>query len=154
VRCRQPRAAHKAPAASLLGGRCRNGFLRRGWGLRLELFFAAQLGTKNRPQRELLGRAHPGKFGGAYLRHDQSVILVFQHQASLRLDRPHRGLAASQLKPIPSACLTPAFRAGSRPVERGKDMLARLTRKRRSTLPPGYAIKHLVLAPPAARAAP
>jgi hypothetical protein len=64
-----------------------------------------------------------------------------------------RGLA-SQLKPIPSACLTPAFRPGSRPVERGKDMLARLTRKRRSTLPPGHAIKHLVVGRPAATAAP
>jgi hypothetical protein len=88
------------------------------------------------------------------LRHHQSAILVSEHQASLRLDRPHRGFEASRLKPLPSACLTPAFRAGSRPEERGKDMLARLTRKRRSTLPPGYAIKHLVLGRPAATAAP
>jgi len=35
-------------------------------------------------------------------------------------------------------------------VEWGKDVLARLTRKRRSTLPPGYAIKHLVFGQPAA----
>jgi hypothetical protein len=61
------------------------------------------------------------------------------------------GIAA---KADPFRLLDAGFSGGSRPVERGKDRLARLTRKRRSTLRPGYAIKHLVLTPPAAKAAP
>jgi hypothetical protein len=79
---------------------------------------------------------------------------LYSSTGVLRLEPPRRGLAASQRKPIPSACLTPAFLAGLKPAESGKDVLARVTRKRCSTLPPGYAIKHLVLAPPAATAAP
>jgi hypothetical protein len=63
-------------------------------------------------------------------------------------------LAASRSKPIPSTCLAPALRAGPRALEWGRDLLARLTRKRRSTLARGYAIKDLVFRAPAAAAPP
>ena len=147
LRGASPTAAPAPSVCQLLVGRSANGLRGRAWGLRRELLFAAQLGAKNRPQRKLLGRAHPGEIGGSYLRHDQPIIRIFEHRASLRLDQPGAAcLAVSQYKTIPLAYLARLFGPVPRPI-RGKDMSARLTRKRRSTFPPSYGIKHLVAAP-------